>query len=47
VRTLEDTRTIRLGAAESRAFADALLNPRAPTKRLAAAARRYLETVGR
>lgn len=47
VRTLEDTRTIRLGAAESRAFAEALLNPRAPTKRLAAAARRYLETVGR
>ncbi len=43
VRTIEEMATIRLGAEESRAFADAVLNPREPTERLRAAARRYLE----
>lgn len=45
VRTIEDMRAIRLGAAESRAFAEALLAPREPVARLKAAARRYIETV--
>lgn len=46
VRALEDARTIRLDAESSHAFAEALLNPREPTPRLRAAARRYLETFG-
>jgi uncharacterized protein (DUF1778 family) len=47
IRTIEDFRTVRLNAAESRAFAEALLNPREPTERLRAAARRYLDFIGR
>jgi uncharacterized protein (DUF1778 family) len=43
VRTIEEMATIRLGAEESRAFAEAILRPREPTERLGAAARRYLE----
>lgn len=47
VRALEEAQTIRLNEDESRAFADALLNPREPSPRLRAAARRYLDAVGR
>ncbi len=47
VRTVAEQETIRLTADESRAFAEALLKPREPTDRLRAAARRYLETIGR
>jgi uncharacterized protein (DUF1778 family) len=47
VRTIDEVRTIRLNAEESRAFAEALLNPRRPTARLRAAARRYIEIYGR
>jgi uncharacterized protein (DUF1778 family) len=47
VRTIEEMETIRLGAEDSRAFAEAVLNPREPTERLRAAARRYLEAVQR
>jgi uncharacterized protein (DUF1778 family) len=46
VRVVEDMRKISLSAAESRAFANALLHPRAPTPRLKAAAQRYLKTLG-
>jgi uncharacterized protein (DUF1778 family) len=46
VRTIEDMQTIRLTAEESRAFADAMLNPREPTDRLKSAARRYIERFG-
>lgn len=46
-RTVAEQETIRLTAEESRAFAEALLKPREPTDRLRAAARRYLETIGR
>src|SRR5690349_5845989 len=42
VRTIEEMQTIRLNAADSRAFAEALLNPREPSARLKAAADRYL-----
>jgi uncharacterized protein (DUF1778 family) len=45
VRTVEAMHTIRLSAEESRAFAEALLNPREPTADLKAAARRYTESV--
>ncbi len=45
VRTIEDMQAIQLTTAESRAFADALLNPREPATRLTRAARRYIETV--
>lgn len=46
VRTIEGMQAARLTAEESRAFADAVLNPREPSERLRAAARRYLATVG-
>jgi uncharacterized protein (DUF1778 family) len=46
VRTIEEMQIIRLSAQDSRAFAEALLNPRKPTERLRAAARRYLEKSG-
>lgn len=47
VRTIEEVHLVRLNADESQAFAEALLNPREPTDRLRAAARRYLETIDR
>jgi uncharacterized protein (DUF1778 family) len=47
VRTIEEAQIVRLNADESRAFAEALLNPRQPTDRLRAAARRYLEAIDR
>ena len=46
VRVIEETRTIRLNSANSRAFADALRNPRKPNARLKAAAERYLKVTG-
>lgn len=45
VRTIEDMQSIQLNQQESRAFADAMLNPREATDRLRAAARRYIETL--
>lgn len=47
VRTIDDIATIRLTARESRAFAAAVLNPREPTERLRAAAKRYVSMVSR
>jgi uncharacterized protein (DUF1778 family) len=47
VRVIEEARTIRLSVKESRAFAEAVLNPREPNARLDAAAQRYLKLVGR
>ena len=47
VQTLEDMRSIRLTAQESRAFAEAVLNPREPAPRLKAAAQRYIRNIGR
>jgi uncharacterized protein (DUF1778 family) len=47
LRTIEELQIIRLNAEESRAFADALLNPREPNKKLRDAARRYSEIIGR
>lgn len=47
VRALDEAQTIRLTQRESRAFAEALLNPREPSPRLRQAARRYLDAAGR
>lgn len=47
VRALDEVETIRLNQRESRAFAEALLNPREPSPRLKEAARRYLDATGR
>jgi uncharacterized protein (DUF1778 family) len=41
VRTIQDMQSIRLTAQDSRAFVDSILNPREPSPRLKAAARRY------
>lgn len=46
VRTVAEYATIRLTIDENRAFAEALLNPRPPTRRLPAAALRNLTTTG-
>jgi uncharacterized protein (DUF1778 family) len=46
VRTIDDMQAIRLNEQESRAFAEAIVNPREPTPGLKAAARRYIETLG-
>lgn len=46
VRTIDEMLAIRLTEQESRAFAEAVLNPREPTPGLKAAARRYIETLG-
>jgi uncharacterized protein (DUF1778 family) len=46
VRTIGDMQSIQLTAQESRAFAEAMLNPREPTDRLRSAAHRYIETLG-
>lgn len=46
LRAIEDAQTIRLQEADSRAFAEALLNPRRPNAALRAAARRYREVTG-
>ena len=47
VRTIDDMQAIRLNEQESRAFVEAIVNPREPTPELKAAARRYIETLGR
>jgi uncharacterized protein (DUF1778 family) len=46
VKTIEQMEAIRLSAADSRAFAEALLNPRKPNETLRAAARRYRTLTG-
>ncbi|HYS49827.1 MAG TPA: DUF1778 domain-containing protein [Xanthobacteraceae bacterium] len=46
VRTIEEMQIIRLSAEDSRAFAEALLNPRKPNEKLRAAARRYRGMIG-
>ena len=46
VRTIDEMEIIRLRAADSRAFAEALLNPRQPPAELRAAAQRYRKMVG-
>ena len=46
VRVIKEAQTIRLSARDSRAFAEALLNPREPNARLKAAAQRYLKLTG-
>jgi len=45
VRTIQEMEVIRLSAADSRAFAEALLNPRQPPAELQAAAQRYRKMV--
>jgi uncharacterized protein (DUF1778 family) len=47
VRTIAEMQSIGLTAEESRAFAEALLNPREPAPRLKAAAQRYIEILRR
>jgi uncharacterized protein (DUF1778 family) len=46
LRTIEDMHKIQLTAEESRAFAEAVLNPREPNDRLREAAQRYIATIG-
>jgi uncharacterized protein (DUF1778 family) len=46
LRTIEDMQIVRLSAADSAAFAEALLKPRAPAPKLRAAVRRYRATFG-
>jgi uncharacterized protein (DUF1778 family) len=45
VRTIEDMQSIELNARESRAFAEAVLNPREPAPRLREAAQRYIKAM--
>jgi uncharacterized protein (DUF1778 family) len=45
VRTIEQMQIIRLNGEDSRAFAEALLDPPGPNQRLRTAARRYKLTV--
>ncbi|HWA80373.1 MAG TPA: DUF1778 domain-containing protein [Acetobacteraceae bacterium] len=45
VRVIAETQTIRLSARDSRAFAEALINPREPNARRKASARRYLKLI--
>jgi uncharacterized protein (DUF1778 family) len=46
MRAIEDMHLVRLGAADSIAFAEALLKPRVPAPKLRAAVRRYREIFG-
>jgi uncharacterized protein (DUF1778 family) len=46
VRTAEEMEIIRLSAADSRALAEAMLNPHRPPPELRAAAQRYRKIVG-
>ena len=46
VKAIAELEAIRLTAADSRAFAEALLHPRAPVPELRAAAERYKKMVG-
>ena len=45
-RTIREMEMIHLSAQESRAFADALLNPKRPKETLRAAANRYRDLLG-
>jgi uncharacterized protein (DUF1778 family) len=47
VKAIQDMEIIRLTVSESRAFAKALVNPTAPSRRLKAAAGRYVKALGR
>lgn len=47
VKAIAELEAIRLTAADSRAFAEALLHPREPVPELLAAAERYKKMVGR
>jgi uncharacterized protein (DUF1778 family) len=46
VRTIEAMKIVRLSAQDSRTFAQALLTPRKPNRKLRTAARRYLDRLG-
>jgi uncharacterized protein (DUF1778 family) len=46
IRVIEEMEVIRLSAADSHAFAEALLNPRQPPPELREAAQRYRKMVG-
>ncbi len=46
LRVIEETQMIRLGEEDSRAFVEALLNPREPNAQLKKAAQRYLKVTG-
>jgi uncharacterized protein (DUF1778 family) len=45
MRVIEETHAIRLSAAASRAFAEALLYPKVPNARLKATVHRYLKLI--
>lgn len=47
VRTINEMQVIRLSVEDSKAFAEALLNPPEPNERLRAAARRYMDVMGK
>ncbi|MCR6631505.1 MAG: DUF1778 domain-containing protein [Magnetospirillum sp.] len=47
VRTIDEMQVIRLSVEDSKAFAEALLNPPEPNERLRAAARRYMDVMGK
>ena len=47
VRAIEEAQIIRLSPEDSRAFAEALLNPHSPSPKLRSAARRYLKRTGK
>ena len=46
IRAVDEMNSIRLTVHESRAFAEALINPRAPAPKLRQAARRYVDLIG-
>lgn len=46
LRTIDQVERVRLNAHDSAAFAEALLNPRPPTKRLKSAVERYRRLLG-
>jgi len=46
LKTIEDAQIIRLSMEDSKAFVEALLNPRPPTAKMRAAAKRYMEQYG-
>ena len=46
LRTIDQVERVRLNARDSAAFAEALLNPRPPTKRLRMAVERYRRLLG-
>jgi uncharacterized protein (DUF1778 family) len=46
-RTIAESQSVRLNAVDSRAFAEALINPRAPNRNLRNAAARYMKLIGK